>query len=115
MVYVIEHDDPTVLRCSDNGPLVYVATAVEVVGVVRTPVGVILHLDEPMFQAEAITVFLDPADARQTARAARGRRPRPGRLPLSTLHEATWQLAANQGFLRGWLSSVRGVHDASVT
>ena len=68
MVYVIEHDDPTVLRCSDEGPLVYVATAVEVVGVVRTPVGVILHLDEPMFQAEAITVFLDPADARQTAR-----------------------------------------------
>lgn len=67
MTYVIEHDDPTVLRCGDDGPLVYVATAVEVVGVARTPVGVILHLDDLLFQAEAITVFLHPADARQTA------------------------------------------------
>ena len=68
MTYVIEHDDPTVLRCGDDGPLVYVATAVEVVGIVRTPVGVVLHLDDLMFQAEAaITVFLDPANARRTA------------------------------------------------
>lgn len=67
MAYVLEHDDPTVLRCSDDGPLVYVATAVEVVGVVRTPVGVILHLDDLMFQAEAVTVFLDAANARKTA------------------------------------------------
>ena len=68
MTYVIEHDDPTVLRCGDDGPLVYVATAVEVVGDVRTPVGVILHLDDLMFQSEPITVFLDPADARLAAR-----------------------------------------------
>ena len=67
MAYVIEHDDPTVLRCGDDGPLVDVATAVEVVGVARTPVGVILHLDDVMFQAQPITVFLDPADARHTA------------------------------------------------
>ena len=67
MAYVIEHDDPTVLRCGDDGPLVYVATAVEVVGVVRTPVGVVLHLDDLMFQAEPITVFLDPSDARLAA------------------------------------------------
>lgn len=67
VAYVIEHDDPTVLRCGHGGPLVYVATAVEVVGVARTPVGVILHLDDLMFQGEPITVFLDPSDARHAA------------------------------------------------
>ena len=65
--YVLEHDEPTVLKCGPDGAVVYIATGMRVVNGRRIPVAVLLRLDNPPFDAHVEVTQLTAPMARQLA------------------------------------------------